>query len=248
MPVSKAQSRAWVCAALLTLVASSVPAVPAADAATPAASSLEQQVLDVIRNHPEAILESLSRYQKKQEEQQQAKRDALLRAMKVSPSSYVAGSPVFGSQSAKTLLFVFADFQCPYCAKVKDALQQLVASRPDVALVYKHYPLQEIHPEAMGAARAAWAAQQQGHFWPFHDILYAHQNRLGDELYLEAAKELGLDLVQFNVDRRGERSAAAVKLDQELADGLGLSGTPFFWMNGKTFSGVVDLPFLLKQL
>ena len=217
-------------------------------AASPAKSDLESQILEVIRQNPEVILESLSRYQQRQEKAKLEQRAGLVRAIGVSPAQYVADSPVFGRQSAKKILFVFADFQCPYCAQVRGALQDFVLSHPDVSLVYKHYPLTEIHPQAMAAAMASWAAQQQGKFWQFHDILYAHQDRLGDDLYLKAAKELGLNIAKFNADRASSNASAGIKRDLELAEGLGLSGTPFFLLNGQTFSGVVDADFLRKQL
>ena len=67
----------------------------------------------------------------------------------------------------------------------------------DVLYVYKHLPLTQIHPEAIPSARASWAAQQQGQFWPYHDALFANQARLGSELYPEIAQDLGLDMDQF---------------------------------------------------
>lgn len=219
-----------------------------ARAAGSADAGLQRQILDVIMKHPEVILESLSRYQQEQERIKEDKRAALIRSVSGSPAQYVAGSPIFGRESAKTTLFVFADFQCPFCAKVRDSLQQFVVDNPDVSLVYKHYPIVSIHPEAMNAARASWAAQSQGKFWQFHDILYSNQDRLGEELYLKAASELGLDQMRFNADRKSEESEKAVKRDVELAEGLGISGTPFFLMNGSTFSGYVDSSVLKQKL
>lgn len=219
-----------------------------ARAAGSAGAELQRQILDVIRKHPEVILESLSRYQQEQERIKEDKRTALIRSVSGSPAQYVAGSPIFGRKSAKTVLFVFADFQCPFCAKVRDPLQQFVLENPDVSLVYKHYPIATIHPEAMNAARASWAAQRQGKFWQFHDILYSNQDRLGEDLYLKAASELGLDQLRFNADRKSEESENAVKRDVELAEGLGIAGTPFFLMNGGTFSGFVDSSVLKQKL
>lgn len=213
-----------------------------------AGSSFDQKVLEVIKNNPEAILESLSRYQQSQELAKEEARLALIRSIQDNPSKYLKDAPVFGSQVAKTRLYVFADFQCPYCAQVRDNLQQFVLDNPTVALVYKHYPIVSIHPEAMDAAMASWAAHRQDKFWQYHDILYAHQGRLGEDLYLEAASELGLDMVRFNADRKSQAADQAVKSDIDLAEGLGITGTPFFLMNESTFSGLVDATVLQQKL
>lgn len=213
-----------------------------------AGASFDQKVLEVIKNNPEAILESLSRYQQTQDLAKEEARLALIRLIQENPSKYLNDSPVFGGQAAKTRLYVFADFQCPYCSQVRGNLQQFVLDHPTVSLVYKHYPIVSIHPEAMDAALASWAAHRQGKFWQYHDILYAHQERLGNDLYLEAASELGLDIAQFNADRKSQAAKLAVKSDIDLAEGLGITGTPFFLMNDATFSGLIDSSALRQKL
>jgi len=211
-------------------------------------SSFDQKVLEVIKNNPEAILESLSRYQQRQELAKEEAKLALIRSIQDNPSKYLKDAPVFGRQSAKTRLYVFADFQCPYCAQVRANLQQFVLDNPTVSLVYKHYPIVSIHAEAMAAAMASWAAHRQGKFWQYHDILYAHQGRLGEDLYLGAASQLGLDMVRFNADRKSQAAEQAVKSDIDLAEGLAITGTPFFLMNESTFSGLVDATVLRQKL
>lgn len=208
----------------------------------------DQKVLEVIKNNPEAILDSLSRYRETQEKDQEARRKDLANAVRLNPGLYLKGSPVFGSKKASQFLFVFADFQCPFCAQVRTALERFVVEHPDVSLVYKNYPLTQIHPEAMAAAQAAWAAQQQGKFWQFHDILFANQQAIGEELFLKAATELSLDIPRFNADRRSASASSSIQKDIEMADQLGISGTPFFLFNGNTFSGLVDESILQKNL
>lgn len=230
------------------VAALSIAPMPGEAADDTSRTEFEQQVLDVIQKNPEAILESLSQYQQAREKINAAARLELAGTIKNHPKDFLQGSPVLGSQNAKDYVFVFADFECPYCSQVRDTLEQFVTKNQSVALVYKNYPLTQIHPDAMDAARAAWAAQQQGKFWQFHDILYANQNRLGEDLYLEAAKDLQLNLGKFNVDRNSEAAASSIARDMDLADQLGLSGTPFFLLNGQTFSGLIDASFLQKKL
>ncbi len=220
----------------LALLVCSLPA----QAATRISPQLEEQVLQIIREHPEVILESVQAYQQKQREQIQQARQAFVEQMKTNPKAVIGESPTTGSTDAKIVLVEFSDFQCPYCAAAHDTLKQFVAKHQDeVTLVYKHYPLTPIHPEAMSAAKAAWAAGQQGKFWEYHDALFSQQDKLGDTLYLEIARNLNLDLEKFERDRTLTTNAIAP--DIQLAEKLGISGTPFFVMNGEIFSGAVQL-------
>jgi len=210
--------------------------------------AFEQQVIDVIMRHPDVLIRSVELYQERQKQERSQRAQNLARALQNDASRYVSGSPIFGSRSAKVYLYVFADFQCPFCAQVSGVLGNFVTSNPDVALVYKNYPIVSIHPEAMNAAAAAWAAEQQGLFWAYHDILYANQSQINEALLLNAAKELKLDLNRFNRDRKSKEALASIKADMELADSLGISGTPFFVMNGEIFSGAVNAESLKTRL
>ena len=107
----------------------------------------------------------------------------------------IGNSPTRGNPAAPVVLFVFADFQCPYCAISAAQMKPFVqAHTEDMLFVFKHFPLTQIHPEAEAAASAAWAAGQQRQFWLYHDGLFVHQNRLGEPLYLELATAMGLDV------------------------------------------------------
>ncbi|NET85626.1 MAG: thioredoxin domain-containing protein [Moorea sp. SIO1F2] len=221
---------------LLSLSTWSLPATAAAKISP----QLEQQILEVIRNHPEVILESVQRYQQQLERESQQRQQAILQGFKTNPQAFIGSSPATGSIEDKIVLVEFSDFQCPFCARAHDTVNQFIANHGDeVTLVYKHFPLTGIHPQALPAAQAAWAATQQGKFWQYHDALFANQKQLGEELYLAIAQDLDLDLEQFNRDRNVADSAIAE--DMQLAQLLGLSGTPFFVMNGEAFSGAVPL-------
>jgi protein-disulfide isomerase len=211
-------------------------------------SDFEKQVIDVIMRNPEVLIRSVEQYKEELKQAQQERINRVAQSLRMDPARYSKQSPVFGHASAKTQLFVFADFQCPYCAQVRGILQDFVARHPDVLLVYKHYPIVSIHSEAMDASLAAWAAQQQGAFWQYHDIIYSNQSNINEQLLLQAAHDLKLDLKQFNRDRKSSEALAAIKADMVLADSLGISGTPFFVMNGEIFSGAVTPEFLKQQL
>ena len=155
----------------------------------------------------------------------------------------IGDSPTKGSLDAEVVLFKFSDFQCPYCAIASGDMKTFMEGREDVLYVYKHFPLNRIHPEAEPAARAAWAAQQQGQFWIYHDGLFAYQERLGEALYVELAEQIGLDMEKFNRDRNSDAAAVAVETDLKLAEELQLPGTPAFLMNDLLVPGGAPLEF-----
>jgi protein-disulfide isomerase len=230
---------------LVTLSITSCSKSVSAD--NPVNTDLEKQVLEIIRKHPEVILESVEKYQRQQQQQQSAARDTIVSQITSNPGAIVGKSPKRGQ--GKTILIEFSDFQCPYCAKAHDNVQQFVNKRSaDVTLVYKHLPLTQIHSEAMPAAQAAWAAQQQGEFWEFHDALFANQDQLGTAFYQETAKKLGLDAAKFDRDRNSAAAKTAIDADVQLARSLDLNGTPTFIMNGQLFSGAVPVEEFEKRL
>lgn len=212
-------------------------------------SRLEGQILQIIHDHPEAILESIQAYQQQQKEQQQQKQQAFLQEMRANPQAIVGQSPTTGAAKQKIVLLEFSDFQCPYCAKAHQSLKQFVDThQSEVTLVYKHLPLTRIHSEALPAAKAAWAALQQGKFWQYHDALFAQQEQLGETLYVATAKKLNLDLEQFNRDRNSDTALTAIEQDMVMAQKAGVQGTPFLAMNGEPFFGAVSLSEMEKVL
>jgi protein-disulfide isomerase len=218
--------------------------LPPAQAATAISPQLEEQILDVIRRHPEVLLESVQAYQQRQQAAQRKAQQDFLQQLQANPRSLVGSSPTQGAKAAKRVLVEFSDFQCPYCAQSIAGLQQFLAKYPDVTLVYKHYPLTQIHAEALPAAQAAWAAHQQGQFWAYHDALFSQQKRLNAAAYRQIAQTLGLDMARFERDRTSPAAAAAITQDMQMAERLGIGGTPFFVLNGKVASGVAQLSTL----
>lgn len=147
------------------------------------------------------------------------------------------GAPVRGQPDAKITLVEFADFQCPFCARVQPTLQQIRDTYGDqVRLVFKNLPL-SIHPKAPGAAAAAEAAHRQGKFWEMQELIFANQKTLDDDHYRAWAGQIGLDMAQWDKDRGSPEVAARVAADAKEAERLGVSGTPAFFVNGRFLSG-----------
>ncbi|MGL5508913.1 MAG: DsbA family protein, partial [Microcoleaceae cyanobacterium] len=151
--------------------------------ATPDAK-FKEQVLQVIKDNPQVVIDSVQAYQKQQEEQANKARQEILTKLKSNPASIIENSPQMGAKDGKIVLVEFSDFQCPFCAKAQPTIKEFMAKHADqVTLVFKHLPLVRIHPEAIPASAASWAAQQQGKFWEYHNALFEQQEKLGEELY-----------------------------------------------------------------
>jgi protein-disulfide isomerase len=211
-----------------------------AQAASRISPKLEEQVLQIIREHPEVVLESLVAYQQQQRQQIQQSQQSFLQDLQTNPQAVIGNSPVTGSLKSKIVLVEFSDYECPYCAEANKTLKQFMEKHQDqVTLVYKHFPLTQIHAEAVPAAKAAWAANQQGKFWEYSDALFSDQKQLSEAKYLDIATNLKLDLDKFKSDRT--LADNEIIKDMQLGQKLGLTGTPFFVMNGESLSGAVQL-------
>jgi len=146
---------------------------------------------------------------------------------------------VYGATDAKVTLVEYGDFQCPACLRYYPALKQVKEKYKDqITFQFRNFPLTQIHLSAMTAHRAAEAASNQGKFWEMHDLLYERQQvwsqSVSPSSIIEAyAEELGLDLVQYNVDVSGEEEFAAISADIDEGQALGAAGTPTFVLNGE---------------
>jgi protein-disulfide isomerase len=149
------------------------------------------------------------------------------------------GYPARGPEDAPVTIVEFADFQCPYCRQIVPNLEQVLATYGDqVRLVYRHYPLTGIHPDAQKSAEAAMCAHEQGRFWDLHDLMFADQEGLDVSSLKRKAGSLGLDRERFDRCLDTGQFADVVESDRETAVALGLTGTPGIFVNGRFFDGL----------
>ena len=150
-------------------------------------------------------------------------------------------SPAKGPANAKVTIIEFSDFQCPYCTRGKDTMDQVLKAYPnDVKVVFKNLPL-PFHQQALPAAKAALAAHKQGKFWEMHDELFANQQALKPEFYEATAKKLGLDVEKFKKDLTDPEIEKQINEDKELAAKNDIQGTPGFFVNGVAVKGAYPL-------
>jgi protein-disulfide isomerase len=158
----------------------------------------------------------------------------------------IGNSPTKGPADAPITMVEFSDFQCPYCGRGRQTMEDLVKAYPGkIRVVFKNFPL-PMHPEAMPAAKAAMAANRQGKFWEMHDAFFDNQQKLGQDFYLAKAKEIGLNVDKFQADMKDPEIDKAIKADQEVGTKNGVQGTPGFFLNGVPVLGAFPLDHFKK--
>jgi Na+/H+ antiporter NhaA len=149
-----------------------------------------------------------------------------------------------GPIGAPVTVVEYGDFECPYCGQAEPVVRELLRDFGDVRYVWRHLPLNDVHPRAQLAAEAAEAAADQGAFWEMHDLLLDHQDALRPDDLIGYAEQLGLDAERFTNDLREHAGAARVAEDVDSADLSGVSGTPTFFINGRRHHGAYDISTL----
>ena len=156
--------------------------------------------------------------------------------------------PFMGPENAPVTLIEFSDFQCPYCRRVQSVLKRLMtAYHGQLKLVFRDFPLRQIHPEAQKAAEAAQCANDQGQFWPYHDRLFA-ATELGVGDLKRYAAEMGLDVESFNDCLDSEKYGPEVQRDIDDARAAGVDATPSFFVNGLPISGAVPFERFVEMV
>lgn len=139
-----------------------------------------------------------------------------------------------GNLNAATTLVEYGDYQCPHCGHAHPLLKRLLKEKgKDLHFVFRNFPLQEAHPQALSAALAAEAAGKQGKFWEMHDLIFKNQSELSPNKLLDLALSLGLNPQKFATDWKSEAIMQKVESDFEGGIRSGVNGTPGFFVNGK---------------
>ncbi len=153
-----------------------------------------------------------------------------------------------GAIDAPVTAVEYGDFQCPYCGQAEPVVRELLGDFADVRYVWRHLPLNDVHPRAQLAAEASEAAAEQGAFWEMHDLLLRNQDALEPRDIMRHAEQLGLDTERFMNDLHERVGAARVADDVDSADLSGVTGTPTFFINGRRHYGAYDIDTLSKAV
>src|SRR5215467_8441780 len=147
-----------------------------------------------------------------------------------------------GKADAPISIVEFSDYHCPFCMRAETVVQEVMAKYDGrVRLVYRDFPLDNLHPQARAAAEAASCAGDQGKFWEYHDALFANAPKASKNDLKGYANTVGLDAAQFERCLTENTYRFLVQRDVEEATKLGLSGTPAFFINGRFLNGAQPL-------
>jgi protein-disulfide isomerase len=156
-----------------------------------------------------------------------------------------AADHILGPARAAVTVVEYGDFECPNCRQAAPAVKILMARFAErVRFVYRHFPLEGVHPHALQAALAAEAAGAQAKFWPMHDLLFASQAHLKAPQLRGYAERLELDLERYDADMAGKVYLQRVREHIESGEKSGVRGTPAFFVNGT----IQDVSFGLQHL
>ena len=154
----------------------------------------------------------------------------------------VQGAPFKGGEKAAVTIVEFSDFHCPFCRRVIPTLAQIASRYGDkIKLVFRDFPIENLHPGSTKAHEAARCANEQGKFWPYHDKLFASSPSTSPEVFKGLAKEVGLDAVTFETCLGSGKYQAAIKEDIAEGNRVGVGGTPAFFVNGRLITGAQPL-------
>jgi protein-disulfide isomerase len=214
-----------------------------APAQTPSREAIEEIVRDLLRREPEIVLDALEAMEKRREaaQAQQARRALAERRRELENDPE---APVVGNPRGAVVVVEFFDYRCPYCKRMHEPVKQMIAAERDVRVVRRDLPI--LGPASVIASRAALASRAQGapRYEAVHDALMTSRGALDEAGVFRIAREAGLDVERLRRDMDDPRVAALLRRNAELAQALGLSGTPGYAIGDALVPGAVDLATL----
>ena len=150
-----------------------------------------------------------------------------------------------GPEHAAVTVVEYGDFECPHCKQAAGTVKLMLARFDEqVRFVFRHFPLEEVHPHARRAAEAAECAGGQGKFWAMHDLLFENQLHLEQPQLLEYARRIGLDMARFTAEMNDEVYLQRIREHQNGGDASGVRATPTFFVNDR----IADVSYGLHSL
>jgi protein-disulfide isomerase len=208
-------------------------------------AAIEEIVRDYLVENPEVIREALQvlreRQEMAQQEAQQAQITALSDRLLDNPAS-----PEMGNPDGDVTVVEFFDYNCGYCKQVREDVFTLVAEDPDLRVVFKELPI--LAPSSVTAARVALAAREQGLYVEVHNALMAHRGALDEDTIFALAEEAGADVDQLRIDMEDPAIDEAIAGNLELAQALGVRGTPAFVIGETLIPGAAGIEELRQAV
>ena len=223
-----------ICLVLTTMV----PSLARADLDATDRATLNSIIEDFIRNNPEIVRDTLialaarEKAERKQTGLSQVRDDQ--------------GDPVMGNANGTITLYEFSDYNCGYCKRVFEPIQQLVRDNPDVRLVIKEFPI--LSQSSLVAAKAAIAAEMQGKFGDYHIAMMTYRGQITDAVVMRMAAQAGVDIDQLKSDMESPKTMAIIQRTREAAAALEINGTPGLVVGDTVVPGAIGLDELVKLI
>ncbi len=198
--------------------------------------AIREIVADHLRQNPEIILEAVRLLRERQARAEDDRRRQAIPRLR-DRLERDPNSPVGGNPGGDVTIVEFFDYRCPYCKRVAPTVRELLERDGNIRLVYKEWPI--LGPDSEFAARAALAAREQGRYPEFHDRIMGLK-RVDEASVLAAARELGLDVARLRADMRSPETERHLAETMELAERLGITGTPAFVVGEELIPGMAD--------
>ncbi|MEK9710272.1 MAG: DsbA family protein [Alphaproteobacteria bacterium] len=223
-----------ICLVLTTMV----PSLARADLDATDRATLNSIIEDFIRNNPEIVRDTLIALAAREEAERKQTGLAKVRDDQ--------GDPVMGNANGTITLYEFSDYNCGYCKRVFEPIQQLVRDNPDVRLVIKEFPI--LNQSSLVAAKAAIAAEMQGKFGDYHIAMMTYRGQITDAVVMRMAAQAGVDIEQLKSDMESPKTMAIIQRTREAAAALEINGTPGLVVGDTIVPGAIGLEELVKLI
>ena len=211
-------------------------------------AAVKRLALEAIRENPEIVMEAIDMLRAQEAEAQAEAAQAAL-AERRDAIERDPNAPVLGNPEGDVTLVEFFDYNCPYCRRASEDVHALIEDDPELRVVLREWPI--LGEDSVTAARASLAADMQGGYEAFHLALMAGSGRVDQDAIDAAAEEAGLDLDRLRSDMEAPEVGAHIDASMELAEALGITGTPAFVIGDQVVPGAVpgeELAALVEEV
>ncbi|WP_135078701.1 DsbA family protein [Terasakiella sp. SH-1] len=220
-----------------------------AQAEPPLNPSQQDEVRKLVREtllaNPEILMEAMTILQQRQE---QARLEEQKQALQTVRKEMIEGplTPIGGNPKGDVTLVEFFDYQCGYCKRAFPAVMEVINKDQNIRYVMKEFAI--LGPESEVAARAALAAEKQGKYMDFHTAMMTVRGRLNADKIMKTAQSVGLNVDQLKADMQADDVSAEIKSTREIAQKLGITGTPAFIIGDQVIPGAVPPATLMEAI
>ncbi len=202
------------------------------------AEAVREIVRDLLQSNPELVVEALQSFEERQRLAAQERQSAAV-AENADLLEGAPGDPILGAADGDVVVVEFFDYNCGYCRQVAGPLRQAIEADGSIKLVMKEWPI--LGPPSYFAARAALAAERQGLYEEFHFAVMQAKERVDEEMVLAVAESVGLDMAQLRADMLSREIDAKLQETYDLAEALGITGTPAFVIGDEVVPGAITM-------